>query len=56
MDGRPDSAHARTRLEAERVLLDISRHGGPRPVILRSGTIYGRGLILIGQPGRCSVG
>jgi nucleoside-diphosphate-sugar epimerase len=47
MDGQPDSVHARTRLEAERVLLDIAGHGGPRPVILRSGTIYGRGLILI---------
>jgi nucleoside-diphosphate-sugar epimerase len=47
MDGQPDSVHARTRLEAERTLLEIEASGGPRAVILRSGTVYGRGLILV---------
>jgi nucleoside-diphosphate-sugar epimerase len=46
LTGSPISAHARTRLDEERLLM--SRAGGAAtPVILRFGTVYGRGILMI---------
>ena len=44
VDQVPISVHARTRLEAERVILEAAGRGGPQPVILRTGTVYGMGV------------
>lgn len=44
LDQHPPSVHARTRLQAERVILEAAERGGPRPVILRTGTVYGTGV------------
>ncbi len=47
LDREPVSVHARTRLAAERLLLE--RTGGTRttPVILRLGTVYGRDILMV---------
>lgn len=47
LDRQPISAHARTRLEAERLL--FARTGGTEttPVVLRSATVYGRGILMV---------
>jgi len=47
MDARPISVHAQTRLAAERALFERSRGTRMRPIALRSGTIYGRGVKMI---------
>jgi nucleoside-diphosphate-sugar epimerase len=47
LQGSPESVHARTRLEAERRLFAASEAGGMVPVSLRSGLIYGRGVLMI---------
>jgi nucleoside-diphosphate-sugar epimerase len=47
LDVEPISVHARTRLAAERYLLEISSHRSLEPVILRAGTIYGRGVLMV---------
>jgi nucleoside-diphosphate-sugar epimerase len=50
LDGNPSSVHARTRLAAERRLFEACGDAPDRtmtPVVLRAGTIYGRGLRLI---------
>jgi len=47
LDGRPTSVHARTRLAAEKVLFDACRGGQMVPVSLRTGMIYGRGVLMI---------
>ncbi|MEX2236810.1 MAG: NAD-dependent epimerase/dehydratase family protein [Dehalococcoidia bacterium] len=47
MDGQPDSVHAQTRLQAERELLATAAQSGMTPVILRSGMIYGRGVLMV---------
>lgn len=47
MDGHPDSAHARTRLAAEIHLRHACGGTTMSPVILRSGLVYARGMILI---------
>lgn len=46
LDARPPSVHAKTRLEAERWLIDLSRDASMAPVVLRSGTVYGPGVKL----------
>src|SRR3990172_4171088 len=46
-DGVPISVHARTRRAAEHALLEGARGSGTRVVILRSGLIYGRGVLMI---------
>ncbi len=43
----PPSVHAQTRLQAERELLRRSESSEMTPVILRSGTIYGRGVLML---------
>ena len=43
LDGNPISVHAQTRLEEERILLARV----PQPVVLRSGMVYGRGILMI---------
>jgi nucleoside-diphosphate-sugar epimerase len=45
--GAPVSAHARTRLEAERFLFTASKGRRMIPVSLRAGMIYGRGVLMI---------
>jgi nucleoside-diphosphate-sugar epimerase len=47
LDADPPSVHAQTRLQAEREILNRSEGSGMTPVILRSGTIYGRGVLML---------
>jgi nucleoside-diphosphate-sugar epimerase len=47
LDRRPISVHAQTRLEEERLLLERTEDTGTCPVVLRLGTIYGRGILMI---------
>lgn len=47
LDARPPSMHAQTRLQAERTVVAMSERSGTAPVILRSGTIYGSGVLMI---------
>lgn len=47
LDRRPTSVHARTRLEEERRLLERTRETGTRPIVLRLGMVYGRGILMI---------
>jgi nucleoside-diphosphate-sugar epimerase len=47
LDREPISIHARTRLEAERLLHSRTEHTGTIPVVLRFGVVYGDGVLLI---------
>jgi nucleoside-diphosphate-sugar epimerase len=47
LDGRPPSAHARTRLEEERLLFTGTADTETTPVSLRLGMVYGRGVLMI---------
>jgi len=47
LDGEPISVHARTRLEEERLLFEKTQGTATTPVVLRSGTIYGRGILMV---------
>ena len=47
LDAQPISVHAQTRLAAEKALFERSRGTRLRPIALRSGTIYGRGVKMI---------
>ncbi len=47
LDGAPISVHARTRLEEERLLFEKTRGTATTPVVLRSATIYGRGILMV---------
>ena len=43
----PPSVHAQTRLQAEREILERTEGSGTTPVVLRSGTIYSRGVLMV---------
>ena len=47
LDCHPISAHARTRLEEEQLLVTRTENTGTTPVVLRLGMIYGRGILMI---------
>jgi nucleoside-diphosphate-sugar epimerase len=47
LDRQPISAHARTRLEEERLLFERTKDTGTSPVVLRLGMVYGRGILMI---------
>lgn len=47
LDAEPPSVHAQTRLEAERLLLSSTEATETVPIVLRSGVIYGRGVLMI---------
>jgi nucleoside-diphosphate-sugar epimerase len=47
MDADPVSVHARTRLAAERALFAACQGSRTEPVVLRTGTVYGRGVLMI---------
>ncbi len=47
LDAEPPSVHAQTRLEAERSLLAMTDGTRTTPIVLRSGVIYGRGVLMI---------
>jgi len=47
LDRHPISVHALTRLEEERLLFERTRDTGTDPVVLRLGTVYGRGILMI---------
>jgi len=47
VDREPISVHARTRLQEEKILLERTQGTGTTPVILRLGTVYGRGILMI---------
>jgi nucleoside-diphosphate-sugar epimerase len=47
LDRTPNSIHARTRLEEERLLIERSRGTTTTPVVLRLGMVYGRGILMI---------
>jgi nucleoside-diphosphate-sugar epimerase len=47
MDASSDVIHFRTRLEAERQLVEACKDSSTTPVIFRSGIIYGRGIKML---------
>jgi nucleoside-diphosphate-sugar epimerase len=47
LDANPPSVHAQTRLAAEKYLLAACEGQDMTPVVLRSGTIYGRGVLMM---------
>jgi nucleoside-diphosphate-sugar epimerase len=47
LNGNPISVHARTRLEEERLLFSLTRGTTTTPVVLRSATVYGRGILMV---------
>ena len=47
MDAGPISVHAQTRLAAEHALFERCRGTRMRPIVIRSGTIYGRGVKMV---------
>jgi len=47
LDRVPPSVHAQTRLQAEREILKRSEGSRMTPVILRSGTLYGEGVLML---------
>ncbi len=47
LDREPVSVHARTRLEAERLLFERTAGTSTAPVALRLGMVYGRGILMI---------
>lgn len=47
LDGNPASAHARTRLEEERLLFAAGKQHGFEAVSLRVGMVYGRGILMV---------
>ncbi len=47
LDGSPISTHARTRLEEERLLFERTRGTPTSPIVLRSATVYGRGILMV---------
>lgn len=47
LDRSPDSVHAMTRLQEERLLFERTRETTTRPVVLRVGMVYGRGILMI---------
>ena len=47
LDCEPISVHARTRLEEERLVLEKTRDTATTPVVLRSATVYGRGILMV---------
>ena len=47
LNGTPDSVHAKTRLEEEKLLFDAGEKNGFEAVSLRLGMVYGRGILMI---------
>lgn len=47
LDASPQSAHARTRLEEEKMLFDYATRYEFEPVCLRTGMVYGKGILMI---------
>jgi nucleoside-diphosphate-sugar epimerase len=47
LDREPISVHARTRLEEERLLFTRTQGTHTTPVVLRSATVYGRGILMV---------
>lgn len=47
LDREPVSVHARTRLQAERILFERTRGTPTTPVALRLGMVYGRGVLMV---------
>lgn len=47
LDGCPKSAHARTRLEEERLLFQFAAGHSFEPVSLRAGMVYGDGVLMV---------
>ena len=47
LDREPVSVHARTRLQEERLLFERTQGTDTKPIVLRPGMIYGRGVLMI---------
>lgn len=47
LDGNPESMHACTRLEEERLLFEYEKEHGFEAVSLRVGMVYGKGILMI---------
>jgi len=47
LDRKPISAHAKTRLDEERLLFERTKETTTTPVVLRLGMVYGRGILMI---------
>lgn len=54
LDREPISVHARTRLEAERILFARARGTRTTPVVIRAATVYGKGILMIEAARRLS--
>jgi nucleoside-diphosphate-sugar epimerase len=47
LDREPISAHARTRLQEERLLFERTKGTETTPIVLRLGMVYGRGILMV---------
>ncbi|HVN63858.1 MAG TPA: NAD(P)-dependent oxidoreductase [Candidatus Binataceae bacterium] len=47
LDREPLFVHARTRLEAEKLLFARTRGTGTTPIVIRSATVYGPGILMV---------
>lgn len=47
LNGAPESMHAKTRLEEEKLLFEYSQKYNLEPVSLRVGMVYGKGILMI---------
>ncbi len=47
LDGNPDSAHAQTRLEEEKLLFEAGKKNNFEAVSLRVGMVYGHGILMV---------
>jgi nucleoside-diphosphate-sugar epimerase len=47
LDREPISAHAKTRLQEERLLFERTQSTKTTPIVLRLGMVYGRGILMI---------
>jgi len=47
LEGTPESMHAKTRLEEEKLLFQYGQQYGFEPVSLRVGMVYGKGILMI---------
>jgi nucleoside-diphosphate-sugar epimerase len=47
LDREPNSVHAKTRLQEERLLFERTQRSETTPVVLRLGMVYGRGILMV---------
>lgn len=47
LDGKPESVHAQTRLQEEKLLFDLCQKNNIEAVSLRVGMVYGKGILMV---------